>query len=327
MKAFVTGGTGFIGSHIIDHLIRKGFQVRALVRNSSNTARLMNRGIEFVYGDVLDRSSLKKHIGDIDLVFSAFGILGQWGMPEETYRDINTKGVKNLIESCLDSGIKQFIHISSAGVLGPLPDGVVADESFPYNPSNIYEETKCEAEKEIIGFAKREGLPFTVIRPEFVYGPGDIHVLGLFKAVQAGKFFILGNGRSLLHPTYIDDLIQGISLCTDNKAAIGKVYLITGENPIPVEDLATTIAEELGVSLPKIKIPLVVANIAAVLFEWGTKVADYEPLLTMSRVRFFTENRSFSCKKAGDELGYVPQVSVKDGVRRTVRWYRDNGYL
>lgn len=327
MKAFVTGATGFIGSHIIDNLIRKGIQVRALVRNNSNTVRLMNRGIEFVYGDVLDRSSLKKHIGDIDLVFSAFGILGQWGMPEETYRDINTKGVKNLIESCLDSGIKQFIHISSAGVLGPLPQGVVADESFPYNPSNIYEETKCEAEKEIISFAKREGLPFTVIRPEFVYGPGDIHVLGLFKAVKVGKFFILGNGRSLLHPTYIDDLVQGISLCIDNKAAIGKIFLITGEHPISVEDLAKTIADELGVSLPKIKIPLFVANIAAVLFEWGTKVAGYEPLLTISRVKFFTENRSFSCRKAADELGYVPRVNFREGVRRTVRWYRDNGYL
>jgi dihydroflavonol-4-reductase len=327
MKAFIAGGTGFIGSYIIDDLIRKGIQVRALVRNSSNTERLMNRGIDFVYGDVLDSSSLKKNIGDIDLVFSAFGILGQWGMPEQTYRNINTKGVKNLIESCLDSGIKQFIHISSAGVLGPLPDGVVADESFPYNPSNLYEETKCEAEKELISFAKREGLPITIIRPEFVYGPGDIHVLGLFKAVQAGKFFILGNGRSLLHPTYIDDLIQGISLCIDNKEAIGKTFLITGENPISVEDLAKTIAEELGVSLPKVKIPLSIANIAAVLFEWGAKVANYEPLLTMSRVKFFTENRSFSCRKAGDELGYIPRVGFKEGVRRTVRWYRDNGYL
>jgi len=327
MKAFVTGGTGFIGSHIIDNLIRKGIQIKALVRNNSNTSRLMNRGIEFVYSDILDSSSLKKNIGDVDLVFSAFGILGQWGMPEQTYRNINTKGVRNLIESCLNSGIRQFIHISSAGVLGPLPDGVVADESFPFNPSNIYEETKCEAEKEIISFAKKEGLPVTIVRPEFVYGPGDIHVLGLFKAVQAGKFFILGNGRSLLHPTYIDDLMQGINLCIDNKTAIGKTFLITGENPISVEDLAKTIAEELGVSLPKIKIPLVVANIAAVLFELGTKVANYEPLLTISRVRFFSENRSFSCRKAGVELGYVPRVSFKEGVRRTVRWYRDNGYL
>jgi len=327
MKAFVTGATGFIGSHIIDDLIRRGIQVRALVRNSSNTARLMNRGIEFVYGDVLNSASLKKHLDDIDLVFSAFGILGQWGMPEETYRNINIKGVRNLIESCLDSRIKQFIHISSAGVLGPLHDGVVADESFPYNPSNLYEETKCEAEKEIISFADKESIPVTIVRPEFVYGPGDIHVLGLFKAVQAGKFFILGNGRSLLHPTYIDDLIQGISLCTDNKAAVGKTFLITGEDPISVEDLAKTIADELGVSLPKMKIPLLVANIAAVLFEWGTKVVNYEPLLTISRVKFFTENRAFSCRKAGNELGYVPRIGFKEGVRRTVRWYRDNGYL
>ena len=327
MKALVTGGTGFIGSHIVENLISKNINVKVLVRNSSNTARVKNREIEFVYGDSLDGPSLKKCIKDVDLVFSAFGILGQWGMPYQAYRDINTKGVKNLIESCLDLNIKQFIHISSAGVLGPLPDGVVADESFQYNPSNIYEKTKCEAEKEIISFAEKYAIPYTIIRPEFVYGPGDIHVMRLFKAIKARKFILLGSGETLLHPTYIDDLIQGISLCTNNCKAFGKIYLITGERPVSIRGLAETMARELGVSLSKIKIPLFIAYTAANVMELGARMLKFEPILSKSRVKFFTENRAFTCRKAETELGYVPKVDFREGVRRTIRWYRENNYL
>ncbi len=327
MKAFVTGGTGFIGSHIIDNLLRKGIQVRALVRNSSNTTRLKNGEIEIVHGDIMDSASLKKHIQDVDLVFSAFGILGQWGMPEQTYRNINTEGVKNLIESCLDSNIKQFIHISSAGVLGPLGDGVVADESFQHNPSNIYERTKCEAEKEIMGFAGKHSIPYTIVRPEFVYGPGDTHVLGLFRAVKAGKFVLPGSGKTLLHPTYIDDLVQGVSLCINNDNAFGKIYLITGERPVSVRELAETIAEEFGVKLSKIGIPLFIANTAANMMELGGRILKFEPLLSKSRVKFFTENRAFTYRKAEAELGYAPGVDFREGVRRTIQWYRENHYL
>jgi nucleoside-diphosphate-sugar epimerase len=326
MKAFVAGGTGFIGSHIVEHLILRNIHVKALIRNSSNTARLRNREVEFVNGDVLDPSSLKKHLEGVDLVFSAFGILGQWGIPDKTYHDINARGVRILLESCLDSNIKQFIHVSSAGVLGPLPEGVVADESFPFNPSNIYESSKCEAEKEVISYG-RKGIPFTIIRPEFVYGPGDTHVLGLFKAIKAGRFVFLGNGERLLHPTYIDDLIQGVNLCTDNRNAIGKIFLITGEKPITVRELANIIADELGVHLTKIKIPLFFANTIAKAMEAVAKTAGFEPMLTRSRVKFFTENRAFSYQKARTEIGYVPAVNFREGVRRTIEWYQENRYL
>lgn len=327
MKALVAGGTGFIGSHIVEDLISRGIEVRVLVRESSPPGLLPAQGVEFKYGNVLDGHSLREHTRDVDLVFSAFGVLGQWGIPDRTYREINTGGVKNLIESCLDCNVKQFIHISSAGVLGPLPAGVVADESFPCNPSNIYERTKCEAEDVIIKTAEKHGIPYTIIRPEFVYGPGDTHVLGLFKAVLSRRFVILGNGRTTLHPTFIDDLIQGVRLCTDNHKALGKIFLITGEGFITVQEMAEIIADELHVRLPGIKVPLGIANTMARVFELGGRVVHFEPPLTWSRVRFFTENRAFSSQKAREELGFVPQVGFRKGVRRTIRWYREKAYL
>lgn len=327
MKALVVGGTGFIGKHIVNDLVRRGIQVRVLIRCDSNIDSLTQDGIEFKYGNISDVDSLRECTRDVDIVYSAFGILGQWGIPEKMYWNINTWGVKNLLQSCLDYDIKQFIHISSAGVLGPLPDGIVADESFPLNPSNIYERTKCKAEKEVLDCGEKLGLPFTIIRPEFVYGPGDTHVLGLFKAMIAERFLLLGKARSLLHPTYIDDLIEGISLCTNNENALGEIFLITGDRPHTVKELAKVIAEELDVHLPKIQIPLMFANTTANILEFLAKVANLEPVLTKSRVNFFTENRAFSCRKARTQLGYVPKVPFREGVRTTVRWYRENGYL
>lgn len=327
MKALVAGGTGFIGSHIVKDLVSKGIQVRVLIRKSSNTSRLSHNKIEFKGGNILEINSLRECTKDVDLIYSAFGILGRWGMPEQMYWEVNAIGVKNLLESCLNCNIKQFIHISTAGILGPLPDGVVADESFPFNPSNIYERTKCEAEKQILNCGQERGIPFTIIRPEFVYGPGDTHVLGLFKAIRAKRFFLLGNGRTFLHPTYIDDLIHATSLCTNNENAIGKVFLITGERPITVQELAKIIAQETGVRLPKVRIPLIFAHTTAIAMELGTKVINFEPLLTTSRVKFFTENRAFSYQKARTQLGYAPQVDFREGVRRTISWYRQNGYL
>ncbi len=327
MKALVTGGTGFIGSHIVKYLLSRGFQVKVLVRGTSNSGRLADMDVELVYGDILEAGSLKKCCEDVDLVYSCVGILGEWGIPESTYWKVNTEGVRNLLESCPDSRIRRFMHISSAGVLGPLQDGVIADESFPYNPSNVYEQTKCEAEKIISNLCPKKDIPFTTIRPEFVYGPGDTHVLGLFKAIRQGKFVFIGNGESLLHPTYIDDLIYGVHLCTANENAKGQIYLITGDKPIEVKDLAEAIAEELGVPQPSLKIPLPIAHLGANVMEWTAKLIKFDPLLTDSRVRFFTENRAFSSEKARVELGYTPQVELREGVRRTVKWYQESNYL
>lgn len=327
MKALVVGGTGFIGSHIVDYLIQRGIEVRVLFRRKRNVSHLNERRIEFVYGNVLNASSLKQCTANVDLVYSAFGILGHWGVPEKVYWDVNVKGVRNLLESCVNCNIKQLIHISSAGVLGPIPDGVIADESFPFNPSNVYERTKCHAEKEILRYGKTQGIPFTIIRPEFAYGSRDMHVLRLFKAIKTGRFFLLGNGQSYLHPTYIDDLVQAVGLCTANRNAVGNTFLIAGERPYTVQELATIMAGELEVRLPDVKIPLVLANAAARVLECGARVSKFEPVLTTSSVKFFSENRAFSCQKARTELGFVPEVDFREGVRRTVRWYLDNRYL
>ena len=327
MKAFVTGATGFIGGHIVEDLLSTGIEVRVLIRDKRRAGAFEEKGVECVVGDILDENVLGRGTRDADIVFSAFGILGGWGIPERRYRDINTRGVELLLESCLGRGIRQFIHVSSAGVLGPIPDGAVADETFPPRPSNVYERTKAEAERRVSEVGLAEGIPFTIIRPEFVYGPGDRHVLHLFRTIRDQRFYVLGAGRSLLHPTYIEDLIRGIRLCVNNPGAVGKIYLITGERPYAVDEFARIIAEELAVALPGIKIPLSLARIAAKAMETGARITRRNPLLTTSQVRFFSENRAFTWEKARSELGFAPRVSLRQGVRKTVSWYRREGLL
>jgi len=282
-------------------------------------------GVELVYGDITDMDSLKKAVEDVDVVYHLVGLLGQWGIPDKVYWDINFKGTENILKACINKNIKKFIHCSSAGVLGAIKNPP-ADESYPYNPSNIYERTKAEAEKLILKYHHEQGLPVIIIRPEFVYGPGDMHVLGLFKAIQKKRFFIIGDGNSTLHPTYIDDLIHGLILCMDKQRAIGEIYIIAGERLVTVKELADIIAEELNVSLSKIHIPIWLANMCASALEKIGKISKFDPPLTKSRVKFFTENRAFRISKANIELGYKP-IQLMTGIKQSIDWYKENGYL
>jgi dihydroflavonol-4-reductase len=327
MKAFVVGATGFIGGHLVDALISRGIGVRILIRDKNRAGPFEERGIECLPGGIGDADVLREGTKDADFVFSAFGILGQWGIPERKYREVNVDGVQRLLASCREGKVRQFIHLSSAGVLGPVAAGQIADESFPYHPTNIYERSKVEAEKRVAMACREDNMRFTIIRPEFVYGPGDRHVLELFRAVRKRRFFLLGNGRSLLHPTYINYLISGIGLCLDNPRAMDKTFLITGEKACAVEELAGIIAGELSVALPRVRIPLLLARAAATTFETGAGIGRFKPPLTLAQVKFFSENRAFTWRKAHAELGFTPQVDLKEGVKRTVRWYFENGYL
>ncbi len=330
MKALVVGGTGFIGRRIVDGLLGKGLDVRITVRRKGPGAQnpAVDPRVECAYADVLDHDSLHECVKGVDVVFGCFGLLGRWGIPDSVYRQTNAGGVRNVLQAIPASGIRQYIHLSSAGVLGPLANGVVADESFPFAPSNVYEMTKCEAEKEVHRSAAQRCIPFTIIRPEFVYGPGDMHVLGLFRAIGRRRFVLFGSGESLLHPTYIDDLIRGIDLCLFNEKALGKTFLITGEKPVSVKELARTIADELNVRLPRFRLPIPLALVMANTFEALAGVTGWsDPILTRARVKFFTENRAFSAGSAQRELGYKPEVDLREGIRRTVHWYKQKGYL
>lgn len=322
-RILVTGGTGFIGSHLVEALVKRGHKVRCIVRNDGQTRFLENLGVELVYGGITEKNALQNAVRGMTAVFHLAGILGRWGVPVEVYWDTNVKGTRLLLECCAEQGVTRVIYCGSASALGHI-EKPPADEDYPGNPSNVYEQSKAQSEKVVLDY--RDKLKVTIIRPEFVYGPGDTHVLRLFKAVKNRKFLIVGNGKSFLHPTYVGDVIQGLILCFENRKSIGQVYNIVGERYLTVEDLISMISRNFGLEMHARHIPSWGANFIASTSELAGRLFGFEPVLTKSRVEFFTVNKAFDSSKARRELGYNP-IKLEDGIADTIKWYLEKGYL
>ena len=321
MKILVIGATGFIGKHLVKELVNKSHKVRCLIRKTSRKEDinyLKKLNIELFFGDLTNKKSLKGICRGIDIVYHLTGVLGGFNVSEKLMFDINVKGTENILNESKKSKVKKFIFCSSAGVLGPIVSG---DESSLHNPSNFYEKTKVEAEKMVL----KSKLNYIIIRPEFVYGPMDNHVLPLFKVIRDKKFFIIGDENSLLHPTYVEDLTQAFIKCLDPKIK-NEGYIIAGEKAIIIKELYKLIAKKLNVKTNKILIPKFIAIIFAFILENSAKIFKFNPIITRSRVKFFTENRAFNTSKARKEIGYKP-IKLEKGVEKTIKWYKQRGYL
>ncbi len=324
MKTIViTGATGFVGGALARHYLANGWQVVGLKRPSSKLPTDLE--IQWVDGDVIDPASLENTFVGADVVIHAAGMLGEAGIPESTYHNLHVDGTKNVLEAIQKQAPQaRVLYVSSPGVLGPI-DGAPADEKTPLAPSNPYERSKANAEELVLGFAQK-GMDIVISRPEFIYGPYDAHVLGLFTAVKRGIFFYIGNGRSTCHPTFIDDAVHGMALCIE-KGDSGQIYHITGPQPVTFKELGETIAQCLDVRPPWIQIPKSIAMIGAFKLELLGKLLGRTPPLSRTGVAFFSENRAFSWHKAQALLEYTPQNDLAMGVQKTVDWYRQQGWL
>ena len=201
------------------------------------------------------------------------------------------------------------------------------DETSDHHPISVYERTKSAAERAALPLAAERNVPLVIARPEFVYGPGDRHVVGLYRNIQRGTFFYIGAGDCLCHPTYIDDVVSGLIACASARARPLEVYHICGPRPVTIRELTVAIAQALDVRPPWLRLPRGLVRAGA----WGAELAGrllgIQPPLSLEGVRFFTESRAFSIEKAGKELGWSPQVDVAEGTQRSVAWYRANQLL
>ncbi|MCA9472730.1 MAG: NAD-dependent epimerase/dehydratase family protein [Nitrospirales bacterium] len=326
MKAFVTGGTGFTGSHLCAELVRQGYQVRALVRENSQVSELEKLKIEQVQGDLCDPSSFGKALEGVDIVFHIAALFRQQGVNPEVFRKVNGESVGHLIRASLDHGVKRFIHCSTVGVHGHIEHSP-ANEDAPFGPGDLYQETKLEGELIARQYQKEGKLDITIVRPAGIYGPGDLRFLKLFKAIHRRRFVMIGKGTINYHFTYIDDLIQGIMLSSQSEQAIGQTYIIAGKEYVPLNQLVTMIAEALHVKPPSLRIPPWPVYAAGYVCELLCKPLNIEPPLYRRRIDFFKKNRAFDITKASKELGFEPQVNLKEGIHRTACWYKEHGYL
>jgi nucleoside-diphosphate-sugar epimerase len=325
MKALVTGGTGFLGKHLVKTLRQKNHYCRCLVRKTSNAKELERLGVDLVFGDITNFGSLDGITQGIDVVYHLAAQMGKWGIPDDKFYAINVQGTMNLLEATSYSDVKQFIFCSTPGVLGK--GDAQALETMPYNPPYIYEKTKCEAEKLVIEFHRKNNLPVTIIRPDFVYGPGDLRRVRLYKAIRDKKFYIIGTGKFFLHPTYCDDAIQGFLDVSGNPVAYGQVYNIAGPCLISVQEFIETIAQIVNVSIPRFKIPKFFAISSAYAFELFSKINRNEPLISRSKIEFLTNNHGSNISKAQSQIGFRPIYSLYAGMKNTIDWCYKHGLL
>ncbi len=330
MKIGITGATGFVGGALAAELAAEGHEIVGVVRPS--TPKKLGRGLTRINadlvswreGDVADPASLRGIFAGVEWLIHAAGMLGEAGVPEAAYFNLHKNGTENVLAEAQRAGVERVLYISSPGVLGPIM-GAPADETAPLAPSNPYERSKAAAEQVAQNYAEA-GLPVVIARPEFIYGPGDVHVLGLFKAVRDGRFFYIGSGSYTCHPTYVEDAVAGMLLAL-KQGLPGEIYHITGPNPVMFRELAETIAAGLAVPPPRFTIPRPAAWLGAAVFELMGKLFGIRPPLSRTGAAFFSENRRFSWQKAHQSLGYSPEFDLERGVAATIKWYRENGLL
>lgn len=324
-RAFVTGGTGFVGSHLIRRLISEGWHVKALVRPGSDISQLKNPNVEIVYGDLAELSLEQEILKDVKVVFHIASVIGSYNTPLSTYWKVNVEGTRNLLSSLEGIDLDTFVYCSSVAVYGKLAN-IPSNESSPCRPHNMYAKTKYEAERIVLSSLEK-GFPVSIVRPSWIYGPGDRRTLKLFKAIKNKRFFIIGNGKTLIHPVYVEDVVKGLLNCARKREAIGNVYIIAGEKPIELDNLIKIIAELLKVRIPKIKVPVLVGRFTALLMELIFDAIRKEPPLSRRRLDFFLSHQSFDISKAVYEIGYKPDFDIYSGMRTTIEWYLENGYL
>jgi nucleoside-diphosphate-sugar epimerase len=324
-RVLVTGATGFLGGALARAIAREGGEIHALSRPGADRSGLDGIAVTWHDGDVTEPESLRAPMAGAACIIHAAGRLGEFGVPEDVYRKVNVEGTRNVLAAALEaSPDARVLHLSSPGVLGPTPLGPAAEDS-PYAPGTPYERSKAEAEQLALQFAAR-GLRVVIARPGFIFGPGDRHVLGLFRAIHRGQFFYVRGGRALCQPTFVDDAVAGMLACL-RTGRPGRAYHIAGPRAVTFRELAETIAAALGVRPPRLSLPRWFAVLGATALEAAGTASRRKPPLSRNGVAFFSEDRVFSLERARAELRFAPEHDLAAAVAKTVDWYRQRRLL
>ena len=330
MKVLVTGGTGFIGSHLVKKLVDEKNEVKCLVRKDSNTNFLKNLRIELVVGDTTDKNSLKNITDDIDVIYHLAAIVNHKKTVKsyQEHYNVSVTGTENLVKSCLDSKIKKFVYVSSIAAIGLRNRKMLLDENVECRPNTLYGKAKFEAEKMLLGYFNKNNFPVAIVRPSSIYGEGDSKgsILSLARFVnnrikknQPYPFF--SHGKNTTSLCYVKNLVKGFSIVGENGES-GEVYHIADARPYTIKEMVETIADVLGGNLKKISIPKSFVWLGSLFFE-PFKIIGLNPPLYLRKYVEMTANSAFDISKIR-KLGYDPEDNFKKFISNTVNWQKEN---
>ena len=325
-NVLVTGGTGFIGSNLAIALAREGCNVRILRRPDSDLRAIGDANVEHCIGDVTDPTSVRRAMNGCDTVFHTAAIVSYWRKERERMYAVNIGGTRNVVEACLQCGIRKLVHTSSVAAIGFPETGMRADETntFNWEPYDVgYRISKHRAESEVqrgVGL----GLPAVIVNPSIVIGPRDIHFNGgqIVRDIRKRRlFFYMDGGMSI---AYVGDVVRG-HIAAAQKGRIGERYILCGEN-MPIREVFRITAEVVGGIIPRVKLPKSLVNTVAGIAEQVGSITNKKPWLTRELVARAGTMYYFSCAKAERELGYT-LTPFRTAVERTFSWYKANGLL
>jgi NADH dehydrogenase len=279
----VTGGTGFVGSHLIKGMRQEGLTVRAVVRSPEKAIGLRDLGVEVVPGDVSDRASLEKAVQGIERVVHLVGIIQE--APGATFQGVHVDGTRNLVEAARKAGVRHFLFQSALGTRA--------------NAESRYHRTKWEAEE----LVRNNSIPSTILRPSLIYGPGDQFTIRLSDMIRVSPILpIIGSGRSKVQPIFINDVVACILKAVTSDAYLNELYEIGGPEQLTYEEVTRAIAAALGVSRPALHLPLLFMRSMARVMETMLP----KPPITTDQLIMLQEDTVCSMKDIRDAFGIDP---------------------
>jgi len=324
MKALVTGSCGFIGSHLVEALIEKGYEVHSLVRKESNRRYLDRQKIAFREARYSDKASLCRAVEGMDLVFHLAAVIDaqDW----ETYFGVNTVGTKNLIEACAeaDPGLKRFVYVSSIAASGPSERGIFKTEKDEPRPASLYGKSKLLAENCVLQY--RHVLPVVIVRLPNVLGVREDKILSVLKLVKKRILPMLGNGEKQTSICFVQDAVQALILAAEKERACGETYFVTDDRAYSWREMIYFIARALEVGPLALKLPYWAMLGLAGVIEAIAKLTHQPPLVARYDIKASRKHYwLYDGRKIKADLGFQARIDFENGMKSIIRWYKEQG--
>jgi nucleoside-diphosphate-sugar epimerase len=332
VKAFVTGATGFVGSHLVEALLADGHEVACLVRDPAKRARLFpDAPIHDIPGDLHDADALRRGCADADVVYHAAALTAARSRAE--FFDINVAGTQRMLHAASDTGAPRFIHVSSVAVSGPVARGKQLREDDPPHPVTLYGESKLAAERAVQGST----LPWIIVRPPTVYGPRDTELARAFKLARFGVIPVFGDGGQELTAVYVGDLISALRAAAD-RGREHNIYFATHPEIFTSSEFARGIYRAVrtarGAKADDVRDPFVlplpspITRAALAITGTTAKLLGRRTLLSSDKAaEFLAAGWACSASKMADDTGWNAATPIATGLPQTARWYREQGWI
>lgn len=324
MKFFITGGTGFIGSHLIDYLRnQKKCEIYAQVRDLSNLKWLKGLDIHFLEGDLFSFPSLPS---DIDYVFHLAGLTKSTKVAD--YYTVNHQGTASLFRALQSQQIspQKIIYLSSLAAAGPSCGGRPVKETDSPHPVTPYGESKLQGEKEVL--KHKHDFSVVILRPGPIYGPRDTDFLPYFKWIKRGILPSIDSSNRLMSLCYVRDLVQALILPTHHSTQSGDIFNIADPHPYSYDDLGNTAGDVLGKKLRRVKVPLSVVYPFVLASDWVNKMTHTPRIINRHKCKEMKqEGWIMDTQKSREKLSFIPHYSLRGGIEETLDWYQQNNWM